>query len=89
MRVSGEIVAMALNATEWHRSQIQGFVYETADGTDLHVVRDVTKDKDAQVLWTERAPRPEHDAAFARKMLAKERAEADLIAERINVLLGS
>ncbi len=87
-KVSGEIVAMALNATDWHRSQIQTFCYQGEDGFDLHVVRDLTKQGSEQTLWSERAPRAEHDECYQRKLLARERAEADVIADRINRLIG-
>lgn len=88
-KISGEIVAMALNATHWHRSQIQTFCYEGEDGFDLHVVRDLTKPVENQTLWRERVPRAEHDACYQRKRLARERAEADVIADRINRLIGA
>lgn len=89
MRVSGEIVAMALNATDWHRSEIQTFLYEQEDGTQRHVVRDCTKPAGEQVLWERVVPKSEYEATFALKQLAKERAEADVIAERINTLMGN
>jgi hypothetical protein len=89
MRVSGEVVAMALNATDWHRSQIQTFCYPLPDGNQMHVVRDLTKPADEQTLWKEIAMQPDHDAAYARKMLEKERAEAFVIADRINALMGT
>jgi len=88
-KISGKIVAMALNATDWHRSQIQTFCYQCADGTDLHVVRDLTKKDRDQELWSERGARDQHDAIYGRKMLAKERAEADVLADRINALIGA
>jgi hypothetical protein len=87
-KISGEIVAMALNATDWHRSQIKTFCYQGEDGFDLHVVRDLTKPIEDQTLWRERVPRDDHDACYQRKMLARERAEADVIADRINRLIG-
>lgn len=89
MKIAGEIVAMALNATDWHRSQIQTFCYRCADGTDLHVVRDLTRRDSEQELWSERGAPSRHDEISARKMLAKERAEADVIADRINALIGA
>ena len=89
MKITGEIVAMALNATDWHRSQIQTFRYQCSDGADLHVVRDLTKKDRDQELWSERGAPAQYDDVYARKMLAKERAEADVIADRINALIGA
>lgn len=79
---------MALNATEWHRSQIQTFCYEGDDGLDLHIIRDLTKAGEDEILWRELASRCDHDTVYARKMIAKERFEADVLADRINRLLG-
>jgi hypothetical protein len=89
VKISGEIVAMALNATQWHRSEVQGFTYPHKDGTQSHVVRDCTKPAGEQLIWQETAPKSDYEAAHARMLLAKERAEADIVAERINILISA
>lgn len=87
--VTGEIVAMALNATDWRRGQIQGFCYDLEDGRQEHVLRDLTKPYGEQRVWREIARREDYDAAHKRMMLAKEQADAATLADRINRLMGS
>jgi hypothetical protein len=53
------------------------------------VVRDLTKKDRDQELWVERGVPADHQDIFIRKMLAKERAEADVLADRINALIGA
>ncbi len=91
MKVSGEIVAMALNATAWHRSQVQGFLYDADDEPDKqwHVVRDLTKLRGEQVVWRELASRADYEDAHKSMLLAQERARAEILADRINTLMGT
>ncbi len=86
--VTKQIVAMALNATEHHRNQIQGFCYPLANGNKLHVVRDLTRRPDEQRIWAEEAADSAYEGAHARMTLAIEQAEAAIIADRINRLMG-
>lgn len=91
MKVNGEVVAMALNATAWHRSQVQGFLYEADDepGKQWHVVRDLTKMRGEQVVYRELAPAQDYSRAHAEMLAAQERARADILANRINALMGA
>jgi hypothetical protein len=50
--VTAEGIIAALAATEFHRSQIQGFCAE-ASGT--HYIRDCTKPHDEQRIWSARS----------------------------------
>ena len=88
VKITGEIVAMALNATGWHRSQLQVFTYNQAPSVQIHAVRDLTQEPELQTVSLEVARREEYQAAHSRALLAKEKAEANLIAERINVLIA-
>ena len=90
MRVSGEVVAMAMNATAWHRGQVQGFLYEADDEPDKqwHIVRDLTKMRGEQVVYRDLATKSDYEAAHSRMLIALERARADLLADGINRLLG-
>jgi hypothetical protein len=90
MKISGEIVAMALNATEWHRSQIQGFTYTLDDGArQMHIVRDMHKGNEKPTIWAETADTSEYEAAHRRMLIAQERARAEVLAERINLLMSA
>ena len=84
MKIDAARWLAAQKASEWRRSQIQGFFY-TNGGRDsqegYHVIRDVWKDPGAQKLWEEWGDADTYDAAHARMMAEIELHQTQIICD--------
>lgn len=75
----------AEDATEWHRSQVQCFLYRPGpedrmgDLDGLHVIRDLALDRGLQVIWQRDASHDEYEAAHRAMMVAHRRYCVGLI----------
>ena len=82
-QITAEHVQRAFAATEWHRSQVQGFLYPTKSGLDRHVVRDLTKSPGTQTVWEVTASRDDYEMADERSWAAIESYRAGLLASAL------
>jgi hypothetical protein len=89
MKVTGELVSMALDATCYHRSQVQGFCTPALlSDYQRHYIRDLTKPNRTQLVWEHLAPEADYASAHQAILRKQEAIRAQIIADRLNVLLG-
>lgn len=79
--ITADHLLSAFEATEFHRSQIQGFHYGQGTPQDRYVVRDLTKDPELQNVWVGYAQYGHTDESLE---IAVKRCEMSIIACELN-----
>jgi hypothetical protein len=89
MSFDPELFVLAQKQTEWHRSQVQGFLYgpNAKNREGRHVIRDCTKPAGEQIIWSHEGTADDYDRLHAKMewVIAVETARITL--ERYSVLL--
>lgn len=87
MNLTAENLITAQEMSAEHISQIQIFYYTGREG-ELHVVRDLTRDADKQLLWSLHSTKDEYENAHAEAIGAQQLHQAKVIADTINLFLS-
>lgn len=87
MTLTAEDLLKAQEMSAEHISQIQIFYYTGRQG-ELHVVRDLTKDADKQLLWSLHSTKDEYENAHAEAIAALQLHQAQVIADSINLFIS-
>jgi len=79
----------AFARTEFHRSQIQGFLYGRYEKyIGRHVIRDCTLDSHRQELWSvQDEDGSKYEALYLEKNIRIEEARMQLVADELNLIL--
>ena len=79
----------AFAKTEFHRKEIQGFLYgDYEKNIGRHVIRDCTLDGDRQEIWSVRdEDGSKYEALYLEKTIRIEEARMQLVADELNLIL--
>jgi glucose/arabinose dehydrogenase len=87
MTLTAENLMTAQEMSAEHMSQIQIFYYAGRQG-ELHVVRDLTKDADKQILWSLHSTKDDYENAHAEAIAAQQLHQAQVITDTINLFMS-